>query len=76
MLTVLPPYSEGRVYYFNPYTKESQWDLPTEPARGAAKGKRLHATVCSLEHELAAPVSSMRHLERVLICLACGDVRS
>ncbi|XP_037078989.1 peptidyl-prolyl cis-trans isomerase NIMA-interacting 1-like [Pollicipes pollicipes] len=27
--------SNGQVYYLNKFTKDSQWEVPTEPARGA-----------------------------------------
>ena len=29
--------SSGRTYYLNLLTKESQWEMPTEPAKGFSK---------------------------------------
>eukprot|EP01104_Vermistella_antarctica_P010582 TRINITY_DN2833_c0_g1_i2.p1 TRINITY_DN2833_c0_g1~~TRINITY_DN2833_c0_g1_i2.p1 ORF type:complete len:185 (-),score=43.87 TRINITY_DN2833_c0_g1_i2:127-615(-) len=42
---------EGRRYYFNPYTKESTWDLPTEPAARDVDGDQVRAMHILVKHE-------------------------
>lgn len=33
------PLLDGKTYYLNPYTKESQWEVPTGPAPRKAAGQ-------------------------------------
>ena len=44
--------SSGRTYYLNLLTKESQWEMPTDPAEGFSDGKvQVRTSIKSVDYK-------------------------
>ncbi|KAF0293126.1 Peptidyl-prolyl cis-trans isomerase NIMA-interacting 1 [Amphibalanus amphitrite] len=53
--------STGQVYYLNLYTKDSQWEVPTEPARGGGDGPaKVQASHLLVKHRDSRRPASWR----------------
>ncbi|KAL7632327.1 UNVERIFIED_CONTAM: hypothetical protein RMT77_017330 [Armadillidium vulgare] len=52
--------STGQNYYLNIYTKESQWDLPTEPAKPVTGPERVQCSHLLVKHSGSRRPSSWR----------------
>merc|ERR1712098_1041346 len=52
--------STGQVYYLNQYTKQSQWDLPTEPAQPDSAPAQVRASHLLVKHRDSRRPSSWR----------------
>merc|ERR1712183_562292 len=52
--------SSGRTYYLNLLTKESQWEMPTEPAEGFSDGK-VQASHLLVKHRDSRRPASWRN---------------
>ena len=51
----------GQVYYLNLYTKDSQWEVPTEPARGGGDGPaKVQASHLLVKHRDSRRPASWR----------------
>jgi NIMA-interacting peptidyl-prolyl cis-trans isomerase 1 len=54
--------SNGRVYYLNKYTRESQWKMPTHPAERWPKGEKVQASHLLVKHRDSRRPTSWREL--------------
>lgn len=61
------------MYYFNPYTKESQWDMPTTEAKPSAGGAReeVRASHLLVKHRGSRNPRSWRQVCRINVRSAC-----
>jgi len=52
--------STGQSYYVNKYTKQSQWETPTEPAKPASEDDKVQASHLLVKHRDSRRPSSWR----------------
>ena len=50
----------GQSYYVNKYTKQSQWETPTEPAKPASEDDKVQASHLLVKHRDSRRPSSWR----------------
>ena len=50
----------GQTYYVNKFTKQSQWDKPTEPAKPASEEDKVQASHLLVKHRESRRPSSWR----------------
>ena len=52
--------SSGQSYYINKYTKQSQWETPTEPAKPASEDDKVQSSHLLVKHRDSRRPSSWR----------------